>query len=123
MVNLNWDWANGELGILEVSEVHNPVTKTVSAVYRTIYAEGGNPANTTVLPGYWQIRLEVTDGSGTVEGAAGIHRIFETCGEAADADPDDPFDGYYDTNDDCIVNLSDFADFAAKWLYQGIKYE
>lgn len=122
-VNLNWDWANGELGIEEVSDVHDSETKTVTAVYKTIYNEGGDPNNTTVLPGYWQIRLEVTDGTGTAHGTAGIHRIFETCGEAAAADPDDPFDGYYDTNNDCIVSLPDFADFAAKWLYQGIKYE
>ncbi|MCE5187198.1 MAG: hypothetical protein LLF76_13840 [Planctomycetaceae bacterium] len=123
MVNLNWDWANGQLGIAKVSQVHDPVAKTVTAVYRTIWAEGGDPDNTTVLPGYWAIRLEVTDGTGTVQGAQGIHRIFATCGEAAEADPADDFDGYYDTNDDCIVNLADFADFAAKWLYQGSKYE
>lgn len=123
LVNLNWDWANGQLGIVEVSEVHDPQAKTVTAVYRTIYEEGGDPNNTTVLDGYWEIRLEVTDGTGTAHGTPGIHRIFETCGEAAAADPSDPFDGYYDTNSDCIVNLEDFADFASRWLYQGIKYE
>jgi hypothetical protein len=123
LVNLNWDWANGELGIVKVSEIHDPVAKTVTAVYRTIYEEDGDPSNTTVLPGYWEIRLEVTDGTGTAYGNPGIHRIFETCGEAAAADPDDPYDGYYDINNDCIVSLPDFAEFAAKWLYQGIKYE
>ena len=123
LVNLNWDWADGELGIVEVSDVHDPETKTVTAVYRTIYAEDGDPNNTTVFPGYWEIRLDVTDGTGTAHGTAGIHRVFETCGEAAAADPDDPYDGYYDTNSDCIVSLPDFADFAEAWLYQGIKYE
>ena len=123
LVNLNWDWAKGELGILEVSEVHDPDTKTVTAVYRTIYEEDGDPDNTTILPGYWQIRLEVTDGSGTAFGDPGIHRIFETCGEAAEADPGDDFDGYFDTNSDCIISIQDFADFAAAWLNQSIKYE
>jgi hypothetical protein len=123
MVNLNWDWAKGELGIAEVSEVHDPVAKTVTAVYRTIYEEGGDPANTTVLPGYWQIRLEVTDATGTARGPVGIFRVFETCGQAAEADPDDSFDGHFDMNDDCIVNLADFADFAAAWLKQSSKYE
>ena len=133
-VNLNWDWANGELGIEEVSDVHNPATKTVTAVYRTIYEEGGDPNNTTELPGYWQIRLEVTDGTGMAHGTPGIHRIFETCLEAAAADPDDTFaslsndiiiglGGAYDTNGDCIINLEDFADFAKAWLDQSVKYE
>lgn len=123
MVNLNWDWADGELGIVEVSDIHDPQTQTVTAVYRTIYEEDGDPDNTTVLPGYWQIRLEVTDGTGKVNGIAGIHRIFETCGEAAAADPEDSFDGYYDINRDCIISLPDFAEFAEMWLYRGEKYE
>jgi len=129
LVNLNWGWdpANGERGVEKVSQTWIPgpgihTSGTVTAVYKTHYVEG-DPNNTTDLPGYWQIRLEVTDGTGTAQGIAGIHLIYETCGEAAAADPDDPFDGYYDTNNDCIVSLPDFADFAAAWLYQGIKYE
>ncbi len=125
-VNLNWGWdpANDELGITEVSDVHTPGVGggTVTAIYKTEY-NATDPNFTTILPGYWQIRLEVTDATGTAHGTAGIHRIFETCGEAADADPSDLYDGYYDTNNDCIVNLADFSDFAAKWLYQGVKYE
>jgi hypothetical protein len=129
MVNLNWGWdpTNGELGVEKVSEVWTPgpgthTSGTVTAVYKTHYA-AGDPGNTTTLPGYWQIRLEVTDASGAAVGAAGIHRIFATCKEAAVADPDDPYEGYYDTNGDCIVNLSDFADFAEEWLSQSAKYE
>jgi hypothetical protein len=91
-------------------------------VYKTHYAEG-DPDNSTTLPGYWQIRLDLTDGTGTVHGVAGIHRVFETCGEAAAADPADPYDGYFDINRDCIVNLADFAEFAEAWLTQSVKYE
>ena len=122
-VNENWDWANGELGIVEVSEDHNEATKTVTAVYRTIYEEGGDPNNTTVIPGLWNIRLDVTDGTGTVQGATGYHRIVETCGQAAFEDPTDLFNGYYDVNGDCIISLPDFAAFAEQWFNKGIKYE
>jgi hypothetical protein len=129
LVNLNWGWdpANGERGVEKVSQTWTPgpgthTSGTVTAVYKTHYVEG-DPSNTTTLPGYWQIRLEVADASGTAIGAAGIHRIFATCKEAAVADPDDPYEGYYDTNNDCIVNLTDFAVFAEAWLSQSVKYE
>ncbi len=124
--NLNWGWdpEMGERGITEVSDVHTPGVGggTVTAIYKTEY-NAADPNYSTDLPGYWQIRLEVTDGSGTAYGDAGIHRIFETCGEAAYADPEDLYDGYYDTNGDCIVNISDFSDFADAWLKKGEKYE
>jgi hypothetical protein len=125
-VNLNWGWdpdgaddilgnEDDERGIEEVSDVHNPATKTVTAVYRTHY-DAADPNYTTDLMGYWNIQLEVTDATGTAVGTAGHHEIWETCGEAAASDPGDDFDGYYDTNSDCIINLTDFAAFAAKWL-------
>ena len=92
-------------------------------LYDNQIRDEGDTANSTDLPGYWEIRLEVTDGNSTARGIAGIHQIFETCGEAAAADPDDPFDGRFDSNNDCIISLPDFADFASNWLYQGMKYE
>ncbi|MBM4104549.1 MAG: hypothetical protein FJ263_11005 [Planctomycetes bacterium] len=130
MVNLNWGWdpANGQLGVEKVSQdwpqqgAGTHTSGTVTAVYKTHYA-AGDPGNTTTLPGYWQIRLDVTGSTGTANGAVGIHRIFATCKEAAVADPADPYEGYYDTNGDCIVRLSDFADFAEAWLTQSVKYE
>jgi hypothetical protein len=129
MVNLNWGWdpANEQRGVEKVSQTWTPgpgthTSGTVTAVYKTHYAEG-DPDNTTALPGTWNILLEVKDGSTTATGPTGLHRIFATCGEAAAADPDDLYDGYYDTNNDCIVNLADFADFAEAWLSQSIKYE
>ncbi len=123
-VNLSWGWdpATGELGVTEVSDVFNPVTKTATAIYKTEY-HPTDPNFTTVLPGNWNIRLDVTDGTGRVQGTSGHHEIWETCKEAAAADPTDNFDGHYDSNGDCIVSLPDFADFAEKWLYQGAKYE
>lgn len=129
MVNLNWGWdpANGQRGVEMVSQTWIPgpgthTSGTVTAVYKTHYAEG-DPDNSTTLPGYWQIRLDVTDGTGTTHSVAGIHRVFATCGQAAAADPADPYEVYYDTNSDCIVNLQDFAEFAEAWLTQSTKYE
>ena len=125
-VNLNWGWdpENGKRGVTEVSDVHTPGVGggTVTAIYKTEY-NAADPNYTTDLPGLWNIRLEVTDGTGTVQGDTGYHRITETCGQAAAEDPEDDYDGYYDTNGDCIVNLDDFAEFAAKWLYKGEKYD
>jgi hypothetical protein len=129
LVNLSWGWdpANGQLGVERVSQTWTPgkgthTSGTVTAVYKTHYA-AGDPSNTTTLPGYWAIRLDVTDASGTASGIPGIHRIFATCKEAAIADPTDPYEGYFDTNNDCKVNLTDFADFAAAWLSQSVKYQ
>ena len=130
-VNLNWGWdpdnleGNGaERGVTEVSDVHTPGVGggTVTAIYKTEY-NAADPNYTTDLPGLWNIRLEVTDATGTVQGESGYHRITETCGQAAFEDPLDDFDGTYDSNGDCIINLVDFADFAKEWLYQGVKYE
>jgi hypothetical protein len=135
MVNMDWGWdpdgadnilGNGDdrRGITEVSDVHTPGVGggTVTAIYKTEY-NAADPNYSTALPGYWRIRLDVTDASGTARGIPGEHRIFATCKEAAVADPTDPFKGYFDTNNDCIVNLADFANFAAAWLSQSTKYQ
>ena len=135
MNNLSWGWdplgpdgivdtGDEERGVTEVSDVHTPGTGggTVTAIYKTEY-NATDPNYTTDLPGNWNIRLEVTDGSGTATGASGHYEIYATCGGAAYWDPDDTFDGTYDFNGDCIVNLTDFSVFAEAWLYQGVKYE
>jgi hypothetical protein len=129
LVNQNWGWdpTNGQRGVEKVSQTWTPgpgthTSGTVTAVYKTHYV-AGDPGGTTTLPGIWEIRLDVKDASGTARGIPGIHQIFATCKEAAVADPTDPFKGYYDTNNDCIVNLADFANFAAAWLSQSVKYQ
>ncbi len=129
-VNLSWGWdpdgVNGEVqrGITEVSDTHTPGVGggTVTAIYKTEY-NATDPNYTTDLTGYFDIQLEVTDGTGTATGASGHHEIHVTCGGAAYWDPDDTFDGTYDYNGDCIVNLIDFSEFAKAWFYQGVKYE
>ena len=116
-VNLNWEWDpdNGEFGIIEVSDVHDEDTQTVTAVYKTVYAEGGDPDMSTAIPGYWNLELQVTDGIGTGRDAS-YHRIDEDCLSAAENDPSDDYDGAGDFNRDCKKNLADFAVFAAGWL-------
>ncbi len=136
--NLSWGWdpdgaddiignADDQPGVEMVSEVWTPgpgthTSGTVTAVFKTHY-DAADPNYTTDLPGNWNIRLEVTDGSGTATGVSGHYEIHETCGGAAWSDPADTFDGTYDFNGDCIVNLEDFTVFAAAWLNQGDKYE
>ena len=134
-VNLNWAWdpdgaddilgnEDDQRGVSEVSDVHTPGTGggTVRAVYRTHY-HATDPNYSTDIMGYWDILLEVTDDTGTAQGIAGHFEIFETCGEAAYWDPDDPFDTKYDANLDCRTSLPDFADFALQWMSQGPLYE
>ncbi|MBC8379206.1 MAG: hypothetical protein H8E62_08530 [Planctomycetes bacterium] len=91
---------------------------TVTAVYRTV---DGDP--NTAIPGWWNIGLEVTDGNGTSSGGTGYNRIDQTCGEMTVENPDDDYDLTYDVNLDCIIDVTDFEAYAAKWLTQGAKYE
>ena len=123
-VNLNWEWDpdNGEYGVIEVSDIHDPETNTVTAVYKTVYAAGGDPDMSTVIPGYWNLELRVTDGGGTGTDAS-YHWIDETCAGAVDEDGSDLFDTTFDVNRDCIISLSDFAAFAEQWLLCSVKYE
>jgi hypothetical protein len=116
-VNLNWGWNpdDGEFGIIEVSDVHDKDTQTVTAVYKTVYAEGGDPDMSTAIPGYWNIELRVTDGIGTGRDSS-YHRIDEDCLSAAENDPSDDYDGAGDFNRDCKKDLADLAVFATGWL-------
>lgn len=118
-VNLNWDWdpANGEYGIEKISQTWVPgpgthTAGTVTAVYRTVVTGG---ADFTAIPGYWDLQLQVTDGTGTGQDVVYV-RVDVDCATAAESDADDPYDSYYDINNDCIINLTDFAAFAEVWL-------
>ena len=133
----NWLWENGYPGVIEVSDVHTPdapdasgaQSGTVVATYKTV-ALGDDPARPTeetTIPGWWNMILEVTDATDrTTTGNYGFNYIAENCGDAAAAGGDLAFeasDGAYDVNDDCIINIVDFAALAAKWLDQSSKYE
>jgi hypothetical protein len=113
-VNLGWDIANGDAGILKVSQTWDQTPNTVhtsgtvTAVFKTV-------DGTTQIPGYWDLQLQVTDGAGVGEDVAYV-RVDVDCATAAANDDSASYDGYYDTNNDCIVNLADFADFAKAWL-------
>jgi hypothetical protein len=131
--NLNWGWdpldtaGNGaEFGLREVGGVvWTPAgaTGTVSQTYETVFEDGGDPNLSTTIPGFWNIRLEITDGTGTVLGTATHYEIDETCADAAVADPDDNFDPVYDADQNCKNDFVDFAAFAAAWLDQSVSYE
>ena len=135
----DWLWANGDAGVIEVSDDHTPdaddalhgltlgcKSGTVVAVYKTV-ALGDDPlrpTEETQLPGWWNIGLEVTDDTDrTTSGGTGYNRIDLTCGEAAAAGGDEAFDAKYDVNSDCINDVVDFAALAEKWLDQSPKFE
>ena len=140
----DWLWEDGYNGVIKVSNVHTPDTDdpttgcksgTVVATYKTV-ALGDDPARpteVTTIPGWWNIRLEVTDATDrTTTGDYGYNYIGENCGDAtvsegngdAGADPDyAALSGPYDANSDCIIDLVDFAAFSAKWLDQSPKFE
>lgn len=127
-VNLGWDYANGDLGVLEVSdnwvEAGDKLSGTVTAVYRTVYNEGVGSDESTVIPGYWDLQLEVSDQNGARTAIdVTYQRIDETCALAAAADASDTFDTTYDSDGNCKNDLVDFAAFAAKWLDQSVKFE
>lgn len=131
-VNLGWDIANGDDGILKVSQTwtHNGTggtnvppdivehtEGTVTAVYKTV-------DGTTAIPGWWDLQFQVTDDAGTGQDVVFV-RVDEDCTAAAVADDSDTFDTTYDAlgNRNCKNDLADFAAFALKWLDQSVKYE
>ena len=121
-MNLGWDIANGDAGIEKVSQDWTPgpgvhTSGTVTAVFRTYgptaAALAGKPE--TVIPGYWDMQLQVFDGTGMGQDVAYV-RVDVDCATAAQADASDPYDGYFDANNDCVINMEDFAVFAEAWL-------
>ena len=139
--NLNWGWdpdgadnilgnEDDQRGIELVSVVRTPGTalpaaitsETVTATFQTHY-DAADPNYSTDIMGYWDIRLEVTDGLGTTLGTLAHHEIWELCGQAAAADPDDDFDTTYDVDLNCKTDLTDLADFLSRWLNQSVLYE
>jgi len=120
-VNLGWDIDLEQDGLLKVSEIWDQTpgtvhtSGTVTAVYKTV-------DGTTAIPGYWDLQLQVTDGAGTGQDTA-LVRVDVDCGTATENDPRDSWNGYYDVNNDCVVDLSDFLDFVDKWMDQSVKYE
>jgi hypothetical protein len=69
----------------------------------------------TNRPGTYKVRLEVSDGTATLEKIAEGVVYADPC-EAQKNVPGGWVADYYDTNEDCIVNLADFADMAGEWL-------
>ena len=139
--NLNWGWdplgpdgtlgtGDEERGVELVSIVRNPgaalpatiTSETVTATFGTKY-DAADPNYSTDIMGYWDIRLEVTDGSGTTLGIPAHHEIWELCGQAAASDPTDDFDATYDVDLNCKTDLTDLADFLSRWLNQSVLYE
>jgi hypothetical protein len=132
-VNLGWDIANGDAGIEKVSQTwevdtdpNYPASGTVTAVYRTYGPTAAAAAEKpeTAITGYWDLQLQVTDGSGTSNDVAYV-RVDADCTDAAAADASDDFDTTFDAvgNRNCKNDLPDLAAFAEVWLDQSDKYE
>jgi arylsulfatase A len=69
------------------------------------------------MPGTYKVRLEVSDGTTTVQKIAEVVVYANAC-EAQKNAPSGWAGDYFDTNEDCIVNLLDLADMADKWLHE-----
>jgi hypothetical protein len=68
------------------------------------------------VTGYYIFEITVDDGVNPAVTDQVIVNVLGTCGEAADADPNDDYDITGDLNLDCKKDLADFAIFAAAWL-------
>jgi hypothetical protein len=69
------------------------------------------------MPGTYKVRLEVSDGTTTVEEIAEV-LVYEDPCEAQKNTPSGWTKDHFDSNDDCIVNLVDLADLALEWLHE-----
>ncbi len=69
-----------------------------------------------VVTGYYIFEITVDDGANPAVTDQVIVNVLGTCGEAADADPDDTYDITGDLNLDCKKDMADLAIFAAGWL-------
>ncbi len=65
--------------------------------------------------GFYKVRLTVTDDDSNATEQVVEVRVTQTTCDLAQLFPGFAFD-YYDVDEDCDVDLSDFAAFAAKWL-------
>ena len=70
---------------------------------------------TTDKAGTYKVKLEVTDGTTPVEATAEIVVYSDACQAKKDS-PSGWTADYFDTNDDCIINLLDLEDMADEWL-------
>jgi hypothetical protein len=69
------------------------------------------------MPGTYKVKLEISDGTTTVEEIAAVFVYEDSC-EAQKNTPSGWTKDRFDSNDDCIVNLVDFADMALEWLHE-----
>jgi hypothetical protein len=72
---------------------------------------------TTDVPGYYRVRLTVTDALSASESKVFEVRVEETACDQAKVGLHGAWPAnIFDTNSDCVVDLNDFAAFAAEWL-------
>jgi hypothetical protein len=83
----------------------------------TINNQNPTATLTTNMPGTYKVRLEVSDGATTVEEIAEVVVYANPC-EAKKNAPSGWTKDYFDSNDDCIVNLADLVNMADEWLHE-----
>ena len=69
----------------------------------------------TDTAGTYKVKLEISDGTTTIDTMAEIVVYADACQAKKDS-PSGWTADYFDTNDDCIINMLDLADMADEWL-------
>lgn len=90
------------------SQVSGPTVTIVSA-------DAAIASVSITQTGTYQFKLSATDGEFSAEDNVVVY-VGENACQASHMMPGSPAYSTYDFNQDCLVNLVDFADFAADWL-------
>ena len=100
---------------LLVDDVEYPVGADVTFTDTTTDNQYPTATLDTDTAGVYKVLLEITDGTTTVDTMAEIVVYADACQAKKDS-PSGWTADYFDTNDDCIINIIDFADMAEEWL-------
>jgi hypothetical protein len=111
----NTDPITGVIFTLLTDDTEFPPGAAATLTNTTINNQNPTATLTTNMPGTYKVRLEVSDGTITLDKIAKVVVYADSC-EAQKNVPGGWVADYFDTNKDCIVNLVDFAEMAGEWL-------
>ncbi|MCP4376999.1 MAG: hypothetical protein GY794_12580 [bacterium] len=110
LVSIDWLWLSDD--IIAPAGAVGTITNTTSDLYAP-RADFGAPSDPN---GGYIIRLTATDGDGNTAQRNATVQVFETACELAATEAGWSGYNYYDRDEDCDVDLNDYAVFAAEWL-------
>ncbi len=94
-----------------------PPGAAAAVIDTTVDNQNPTAALNTNMPGTYKVRLEVSDGAAAAEEIAEVVVYADPCQAQKNA-PSGWVANYFDSNEDCIVNLADFVNMADKWLHE-----